>query len=159
MGLITVQVSTFHPTSYSPIFVYLLYIDLYPLFGRTPGPWINSGDWILGTRYIDQFSNFWISIKPGFWDIMAKEAHFLTVKYLTGYAQSLAVSTYTVDVVTAGLWAYPVKYFMLLRRCLCARTCWLLGVIEKFLNFNFFYGLIKGYGRIVKTSRFLRSKF
>ena len=69
---------------------------------------------------------------------MAKEAHFFTVKYLTGYAQSLAVSTTTVLVVTAGLWAYPVKYFMLLRVCLCARICWLLGVIEEFLNLNFF---------------------
>ena len=60
----------------------------------------------------------WISIKPGFWDIMAKEANFLTVKYLTGYIQSLAVLTSTVDVSTAGLWTYPVKYFMLLRGCL-----------------------------------------
>ncbi len=39
-----------------------------------------------------------------------------------------------VDVSTARLWANPVKYFMLLRGCLCARTCWLLGVIEEFLN-------------------------
>ena len=64
---------------------------------------------------------------------MAKEAHFLTVKYLTGLAQSLAVY-YTVDIVTTELCANPVKYFMLLRGCLCARTCWLLGVIEEFLN-------------------------
>ena len=67
-------------------------------------------------------SQTWISIKPGFWDIMAMEANFLTVKYLTGLWQSLAVPTYTVDVVTAGLCHNPVKYFMLLRGCLCART-------------------------------------
>ena len=66
----------------------------------------------------------WISIKPGFWDIMAKEAKILTVKYLTGLAQSLAVLTSPGNVSTARLWANPVKYFMLLRGCLCARTCW-----------------------------------
>jgi hypothetical protein len=43
-----------------------------------------------------------------------------------------------VDVSTAGFCANPVKYFMLLRGCLCARTCWLLGVIEEFLNLKFF---------------------
>ena len=42
---------------------------------------------------------------------MAKEAHFLTVKYLTGLLQSLAVSIYTVDIVTAAVWPNPIKYF------------------------------------------------
>ena len=51
---------------------------------------------------------------------MAKEAHFLTVKYLTGLGQNLAVPIYTVDIVTAGFCPNPVKYFMLLRGCLCA---------------------------------------
>ena len=63
-------------------------------------------------RTVQTNSLYWISIKPGFWDIMAKEANFLTVKYLT------------VDVSTARLCHNPVKYFMLLRGCLCARTCW-----------------------------------
>ena len=69
---------------------------------------------------------------------MAKEAHFLSVKYLTGLLQSLAVLTLPGDVSTARLCNNPVKYFMLLRGCLCARTCWLLGVIEEFLNFKIF---------------------
>jgi hypothetical protein len=69
---------------------------------------------------------------------MAKEAHFLTVKYLTGLLQSLAVLTLPGDVSTARLCTNPVKYFMLLSGCLCARTWWLLGVIEEFLNFKFF---------------------
>ena len=81
---------------------------------------------------------------------MAKEPDFLTVKYLTGLGQSLAVPIYTVDIGTARLWPNPVKYFMLLRGCLCARThmlaCWLLGVIE-------LKNLFMGYGKIVKTSR------
>ena len=47
---------------------------------------------------------------------MAKEAKFLTVKYLTGLAQSLAVLTSPGNVSTARLWANPVKYFMLLRQ-------------------------------------------
>ena len=34
----------FHPTSYSPIFRISLIYRLVPLFGRTPGPWINSGE-------------------------------------------------------------------------------------------------------------------
>ena len=68
---------------------------------------------------------------------MAKEANFLTVKYLTGLGQSLAVLTPTVDVSTARLWPNPVKYFMLLRGCLCARTFWLLGVMRNF-RLNFF---------------------
>ena len=42
---------------------------------------------------------------------MAKEAHFLSVKYLTGLLQSLAVLTLPGDVSTARLWANPVKYF------------------------------------------------
>ena len=33
------------------------------------------------------------------------------MKYLTGYVQSPAVLTSTVDVSTARLWIYPVKYF------------------------------------------------
>ena len=70
---------------------------------------------------------------------MAKEAKFLTVKYLTGLLQSLAVPISTVYIDTARLCNNPVKYFMLLRGCLYARTCWYLGVIEEFLNF--FMGL------------------
>ena len=54
-------------------------------------------------------------MQPGFWDIRSKEVHFLSVKYLTGLLQRLAVLTYTVDVTTARLCNNPVKYFMLLR--------------------------------------------
>jgi hypothetical protein len=46
--------------------------------------------------------------------LVGKGRHFFSVKYLMGLAQSLAVSIYTVDIVTAGLWANTVKYFMLL---------------------------------------------
>ena len=42
---------------------------------------------------------------------MAKEAHFLSVKYLTGLLQSLAVLTLPGDVSTARLCPNPVKYF------------------------------------------------
>ena len=54
-------------------------------------------------------------MQPGFWDIRSKEVHFLSVKYLTGLWQNLAVSIYTVDIGTAGFCPNPVKYFMLLR--------------------------------------------
>ena len=33
------------------------------------------------------------------------------MKYLTGYVQNPAVSIYTVDIGTARIWIYPVKYF------------------------------------------------
>ena len=42
---------------------------------------------------------------------MAKEANFLTVKYLMGLSQNLAVLTSTVDVSTARICPNPVKYF------------------------------------------------
>ena len=54
-------------------------------------------------------------MQPGFWDIRSKEVLFLSVKYLTGLGQSLAVLTSPGNVTTAGLCPNPVKYFMLLR--------------------------------------------
>ena len=48
----------------------------------------------------------------GFWDILAKALHFLSVKYLTGLRQTPAVTIYTVDIVTAGVWRNPVLNIM-----------------------------------------------
>ena len=48
----------------------------------------------------------------GFWDILAKALHFLSVKYLTGLGHIPAVTTYTVNVVTAGLCPNPVLNIM-----------------------------------------------
>ena len=42
---------------------------------------------------------------------MAMEANFLTVKYLTGLAQNLAVTISTVYIGTARFCPNPVKYF------------------------------------------------
>jgi hypothetical protein len=59
---------------------------------------------------------------------MAKEAKFLTVKYLTGLAQSLAVLTPTnISCCSVGASAPELEHI-----------CWLLGVIEEFLNLKFF---------------------
>jgi hypothetical protein len=68
-------------------------------------------------------------MQPGFWDIMAS--------YRVG-------TNFFVREIFDGIVAKPGgdyihKYFMLLRGCLCARTCWLLGVIEEFLNLKFFF--------------------
>ena len=96
-------------------------------------------------------SQTWISIKPGFWDIMAMEANFLTMKYLTGLWQSLVVPTYTEDVSPPGFATIPSN----ISGSCCSvgasapehmLACWLLGVIE-------LKNLIMGYGKIVKTSR------
>ena len=43
-------------------------------------------------------SQTWISMQPGFWDLGQGSTFFVRV-----------------DIGTAGLWTYPVKYFMLLR--------------------------------------------
>ena len=60
----------------------------------------------------------------GYFTVWPKEANFVK-----GLGQNLAVPIYQ-WIVTAGFCPNPVKYFRLLRGCLCARTCWLLGVIE-----------------------------
>ena len=44
-------------------------------------------------------SRTWSALLAGFWDILAKALHFLSVKYLTGLGQSLAVRTYTLNIM------------------------------------------------------------
>ena len=48
----------------------------------------------------------------GFWDILAKALHFLSVKYLTGLGQTPAVTTYAAYVGTAGVCPNPVLNIM-----------------------------------------------
>ena len=51
------------------------------------------------------------SITPSYQHVLAQRHPRSNMKYLTGYVQSPAVLTSTVDVSTARLWIYPVKYF------------------------------------------------
>ena len=48
----------------------------------------------------------------GFWDILAKALHFLSVKYLTGLLQTPALRIYTVYILTAGVCNNPVLNIM-----------------------------------------------
>ena len=50
-----VQVSTFHPTSYSPIFVYLLYIDLSPCLEGHLDPELIQVGWVGKSYFILEF--------------------------------------------------------------------------------------------------------
>ena len=63
----------------------------------------------------------------GFWEILAKALHFLSVKYLTG------LSTYAAYVVTARLCNNPVLNIMLLRWVPLLQNM----LIEEFLGMKF----------------------
>ena len=63
---------------------------------------------------VDRFRT-WSALLAGFWDFLAKALHFLSVKYLTGLLQSLAVTTYAAYVGTTRLCNNPELNIMLLR--------------------------------------------
>ena len=54
----------------------------------------------------------WRALLEGFWDILAKALHFLSVKYLTGLGHIPAVTIYAAYIGTAGIWRNPVLNIM-----------------------------------------------